>query len=164
MQEKKVTTELITEWNNNILKYIKESFEEHGSIPFIIHALASDGENIVIPVLDIGPVNERDWILEAFISLTAQKNIVAVVFCSEVWFTSRPIIEGLAPSYKNYGLPSEQPDKMEALFISFEIKDEIKQKIFIIKREGATTHLEPFREGVEPIAMGGRFTKFLRKI
>lgn len=164
MTETKVTPGLIEGCNKNILRCIKESFEEHGEVPIIIHALGADGENIVIPIFSMGPDSERDFIVMAFQMFASKKDIVAVVFCSEGWMKKRVPQKGKPNTYETYGRPSEQPDRMEMLLVSFETKNGVTQKVFLIKRDQLKPYLEPFMEVEEPTEISGRFTKFLRKI
>lgn len=160
----KVTEEYIEMWYTHILKCVKEHFEAHGEMPPIIHALGTDGENIVIPIFSMGPDSERDFIATAFKMFAQKKDLIATVFCSEMWITQRAIEKDKPVTYGTYGRPSEQPDRMEVLGVSFETKSSIKQKFFEIKRDQPKPYLIPFLEGVEPEEIKGRFTNFLRNI
>lgn len=161
-KEKTLTNEDIYQWSHRIVAATEKIFEKQGEVPPMLIGLSESGETVFMPIEELGGDRQRDALAETFKFFAQKQKFIACVFISEVWLTKRKIIPDAPQTYDVYGRPSEQPDRIEAVSISCETKDNVKQVVFEIKRDKAKPYLSLMDMGDHKSA-GGRFTNFLSR-
>ena len=157
-----ITDKQLSDWKEAMINSAKNNLIKNGSVMPVAMLYCQNQEHRIY-----GTQFQSDEDKNAFTKFLRQEmkthDALAYMFISEAWVTKHDVKDG-ENGYKNpdgtYKRPSESPDKIECIFVTFETKIQSEVICIEIKRDGDKIKFGHEQRNGKTI--GGRFSDMLK--